>query len=137
VTGPLSALQRLRLLSWRLHVRAPMGSAEWPAVLSSLRSLRSLELEDTMPTEQLIEALDGVPTLSELRCMFPLVRGAVPGRVKGALQVLQKRRHSLLVVAQSVATRVCICCREDGAAGQPLPPVRFCQVGSRKWDAVE
>jgi len=137
VAGPLSALQRLRLLSWRLHVHAPMGSAEWPAVLSSLRSLQSLELEDTMPTEQLLEALDGVPTLSELHCTFPLVRGAVPARIKDALQALQKRRRSLLLVAQPVATRVCTCCREDGAAGQPLPPVRFCQVGSRQWDAVE
>jgi len=62
VAGPLSALQRLRLVGWWLHGRhAPSGSVEWPAVLACLRSLRSLELTEATPTEQLLEALNDVP----------------------------------------------------------------------------
>lgn len=63
VGGPMSALRRLRLVEWQLQD----CSAEWPVVLSHLRSLRTLEMENTACAEHLLDAPDCVPSLRELR----------------------------------------------------------------------
>jgi len=140
VAGPLSALERLRLVGWQLHLTASEQAfaAEWPVVLSHLRSLQVLELENTVLAEHLLGALDCVPSLRELRYelrYYPQVRVAeVPPIVQDALVALQGRRP-LLHVVQAITPRGCSCQQERSVAEQlrSVPQI-CCPAGKRLWD---
>jgi len=140
VAGPLSALQRLRLVGWQLHLLASEQAyaAEWPVVLSCLRSLQVLELENTVLAEHLIGALDCVPSLRELRYelrYYPQGRVAeVPPIVQDALLALQDRRP-LLHVVQAITPRGCSCRQERSVAEQLRSGSQICcPAGKRMWD---
>jgi len=139
VADPLSALQRLRLVEWQLHISASGDCAtEWPVVLSHLCGLRTLVLENSVYADYLLDALDCAPSLREVRYelrYYPQLRVAkVPACVQDALTALQGRRP-LLHVVQSVAPRGCSCGQQRSVAEQMrLGPQTCCPAGKHTWD---